>query len=234
MIITLDGPAGSGKSTTARAVADRLNHLYLDTGAMYRAVALAFLRADAKPTADAAERFLPDVRISVQHDDAGDMRVALNGDDVTRQIRTQEVGTMASQISTLRAVREKLVAEQRRIGREQDATTGGVVLDGRDTGTVVFPEADLKVFMTADLEERARRRQAQYAEEGRHVPLAAVCQEIESRDKKDRERDLAPLRKADDAVVLDTTDKGIDEQVDFVVDHVKALDTRGTSFSASD
>ena len=233
MIITLDGPAGSGKSTTARAVADRLGYLYLDTGAMYRTVALAFLRSDTPPTSEAADTLLPEIAVSVAHVD-GAMHVALNGDDVTRQIRTQAVGEMASQISTLRAVREKMVAEQRRIGHTQDKTVGGVVLDGRDTGTVVFPNADLKIFMTADLKERARRRQAQYAEEGHTVSLDAICEEIAARDRKDRERDLAPLRKADDAVVLDTTNRTIDEQVTFVVDHVKAIEERGTSFSASD
>lgn len=233
MIITLDGPAGSGKSTTARAVAKRLGYLYLDTGAMYRVVALAFLRADAAPTPEAAARLLPDLRIAVTHAD-GMMHVALNDEDVTRQIRTQEVGQMASQISTLRAVRETLVAEQRRIGREQDEAVGGVVLDGRDTGTVVFPNADLKIYMTADLEERARRRQEQYAAEGRRISLEQVCAEIEARDQKDRDRDLAPLRKAEDAIVLDTTHRDIDEQVMFVVNHVKARAEEGTSVSASD
>jgi cytidylate kinase len=169
----------------------------------------------------------------VRHAD-GSMRVALNGTDVTQEIRTQAVGTMASQISTLRAVREKLVKEQRRIGHAHDEATGGVVLDGRDTGTVVFPNADLKVFMTADLEERARRRQAQYAEKGRDVPLSEVSDEIHERDKKDQERALAPLRKADDAIVLDTTNKNIEDQVAFVVDHVKARQRQGTSVSASD
>jgi len=233
VIITLDGPAGSGKSTTARAVANHLGYLYLDTGAMYRTVALAFLRSGTPPTADGAAALLPDIRVSVAHVD-GAMHVALNGDDVTRQIRTQAVGEMASQISTLRAVREKMVAEQRRIGHKQDKTVGGVVLDGRDTGTVVFPNADLKIYMTADLEERARRRQAQYANDGRDVSLETLCEEIAARDQKDRERDLAPLRKADDAVVLDTTNRSIDEQVTFVVDHVKAITEQGTSFSASD
>ena len=233
MIITLDGPAGSGKSTTARAVAKRLGYLYLDTGAMYRVVALAFLRADAAPTPEAAARLLPDLRIAVTHAD-GMMHVALNDEDVTRQIRTQEVGQMASQISTLRAVRETLVAEQRRIGREQDEAVGGVVLDGRDTGTVVFPNADLKIYMMADLEERARRRQEQYAAEGRRISLEQVCAEIEARDQKDRDRDLAPLRKAEDAIVLDTTHRDIDEQVMFVVNHVKARAEEGTSVSASD
>ncbi|WP_022834543.1 (d)CMP kinase [Salisaeta longa] len=220
MIITIDGPAGSGKSTTARAVATRLSYVYLDTGAMYRAVALAFVEADADPTADAASRVLDDLRVDVFY--TGDtMGVRLNGRDVTDQIRTQAVGTMASQISTLQAVREKMVAEQRRLGTHHVETHGGVVLDGRDTGTVVFPEADVKIFMDADPWERARRRKKEQEAEGRSVSLEAVHKEIVARDAQDRTRDIAPLRKAEDAVVLDTTARTIEEQVDFVVAQVE-------------
>lgn len=228
MIITLDGPAGSGKSTTARAVAERLGYLYLDTGAMYRAVALAFLQENADATAEAAERILPTVTVDVHHVSDGAMRVRLNGEDVSERIRTQVVGTMASRISALQAVRQKMVREQRRIGRERNETEGGVVLDGRDTGTVVFPSADLKIYMKADPRERARRRQAQYAEEGRHVPLNEVQKEIEERDEKDKNRDIAPLRKAEDAVELDTTERSIQDQVEFVVEHARAQQGQGT------
>ncbi len=224
MIITIDGPSGSGKSTTARAVADRLGYLYLDTGAMYRAVALAFIRAGAEPTSGAATDLLPDVRIDIRYDDDA-MRVHLNGEDVTEAIRTQSVGTMASRVSQLAAVRDKLVREQRRIAAERVAAEGGVVLDGRDMGTVVFPDADVKIFMVADARVRAKRRRADYAAQGRDVSLDAVHEEIIERDRQDQTRELSPLQQADDAVELDTTDRSVDEQVDFVLNLVQSQST---------
>lgn len=228
VIITIDGPSGSGKSTTARAVAERLGYLYVDTGAMYRAVALAFLQADAPPTSEAAAELLPDLRIDIRHPEDG-MRVLLNGDDVSSSIRTQAVGTMASKVSQLAAVRDKLVREQRRIAGERETAEGGVVLDGRDMGTVVFPDADVKIYMVADVAVRARRRQADYAEQGRAVPLDEVRQEIIERDRQDRQRELSPLQKAEDAIELDTTDRTIEEQVDFVVEQVRTHQEEGTN-----
>ncbi len=220
MIIAIDGPAGSGKSTTARGVARRLGYLYLDTGAMYRAVALAFVRAEAALTTEAARALLGAVRIDVRY--AGEvMRVDLDGEDVTEHVRTQAVGRVASQVSALVPVREKMVETQRRIAREQVAQGRGVVLDGRDIGTVVFPEADLKIFMGADPRERARRRQAELSARGEAASLEAVQREIEQRDRTDRERAIAPLKKAADAVELDTTCRTIDEQVQFVINHVR-------------
>jgi cytidylate kinase len=135
---------------------------------------------------------------------------------------------MASRVSEFPSVRRKLVDLQRRIGRRQERKTGGVVLDGRDTGTVVFPEADVKIFMDADLDERARRRREEYADRGERVSMDDVREEIRERDRKDRERDVAPLRRADDAVRLDTTNRRFDEQVAFVVRRVKEQETRGT------
>lgn len=222
MIVTIDGPAGSGKSTTARAVADQLGFVYLDTGAMYRALALAFLRADAHPTPDAASDLLPSIRVDVRYT-GGEMHVELDGDDVSGAIRTADVGNMASQISALRAVREKLLGIQRRVGREQAAQHGGVVLDGRDTGTVVFPDADLKVFMVADPQERARRRFEEYHRQDESVTFEEVLFEIEARDEADRSRDIAPLRRAEDAVELDTTSRTIEQQVNAVVEHIEAV-----------
>lgn len=213
MIIAIDGPAGSGKSSTARAVARELGLLYLDTGAMYRAVALAFLRAGRRATPEAAADLLAGVHIGIAYVD-GDMRVFLNDEDVSAAIRQPEVGQMASRVSTLRAVRDKLVAEQRRIGRGHPE---GVVLDGRDIGTVVFPDADLKIFMVADPDVRARRRLQDLRAQGHEATFEDVLREIEGRDRQDRERDLAPLRRADDAVTLDTTGRRFDEQVQFVV-----------------
>jgi len=228
VIITIDGPAGSGKSTTARRSAARLGYVYLDTGAMYRAVALGFLRADRPPASEHAQKVLADLALDVQYE-GDDMRVFLADEDVTRKIRTSEVGTAASEVSSIRAVRERLVREQRRIGFEQEERQGGVVLDGRDTGTVVFPDADVKIFMVADVAERARRRQQEYAENGKDVPFETVRREIEERDQRDRNRDIAPLRRADDAITLDTTDRTVEEQVGFVVDRVKDARSPGTS-----
>jgi cytidylate kinase len=227
VIVTIDGPAGSGKSTTARRAAEALDYVYLDTGAMYRTVALGFLRADAAPTPDGAAAVLPSLRVNVRYD-GPQMRVFLGEEEVTAQIRSPEVGQTVSDVSALAPVREHMVEEQQRIGRAQDEIHGGVVLDGRDTGTVVFPEADLKIFMVADLDERARRRQQEYAESGDERSLDEVRAEIAQRDRQDRHRDLAPLRRAADAVELDTTDCTIAEQVAFVVDHVKAHSEWGT------
>lgn len=227
MIVTIDGPAGSGKSTTARRAAFRLGYVYLDTGAMYRAVALAFLRAGAEATSEGATAVLPSTDIDVRYEADG-MHVFLNGQDVTDDLRTAEVGGIVSQISTLAPVRTHMVDEQRRIGHEKAEAHGGVVLDGRDTGTVVFPDADVKIFMVADLDERARRRKQEYEEAGQQISLEEVRAEIEERDRRDRNRDIAPLRRAEDAILLDTTDRTIAEQVAFVVDHVKARFPQGT------
>jgi len=227
VIVTIDGPAGSGKSTTAQRVANQLDYVYLDTGAMYRAVALGFLRDGAPTTPEGAERVLPTLDVDVQYR-ADTMRVFLGEEEVTDQIRTAEVGSVVSDISTLASVREYMVEQQRRIGRDQAEEHGGVVLDGRDTGTVVFPDADLKIFMVADLDERARRRQQEYEAAGEDISFEEVRAEIEERDHQDRNRGIAPLRRAEDAVLLDTTDRTIAEQVAFVVDRVKAHPSWGT------
>ena len=224
MIVAIDGPASSGKSTTARAVAERAGLLYLDTGAMYRAVALAFLRAGREATPEAAEEVLDGLNVGVAHDEAegnGAMRVMLDGEDVTGQIRQPQVTRKASEVSTLRAVRKKLVEEQRRVAAEHEAAGGGVVLDGRDIGTVVFPEADVKIFLVADAQVRAERRHAELKEQGEAPPLEDVLASIRRRDAQDRARAASPLKKADDAVEFDTTARSIEEQVEFVLQHVR-------------
>ena len=198
-------------------MAERLGYLYLDTGAMYRAVALAFLRAGAAPTSEAAEALLPDVRLDVRHREGGAMRVVLGGEDVTPAIRTQEVGTMASRVSALPEVRRRLVEEQRRIAREEVEKGGGAVLDGRDIGTVVFPDADVKVFMVADPDVRARRRLKELEARGEAATFEDVRDEIRRRDAQDEARAHAPLRAADDALRLDSTRSSIDEQVGVVL-----------------
>lgn len=227
MIITIDGPASSGKSTTARAVAERMGYLYLDTGAMYRAVALAFLREECAPTPEAARALLPDVTVDVSHEE-GAMHVHLNGEEVTAAVRTQAVGEMASRVSALRPVRAKMVDEQRRIAEEREAAEGGLVVDGRDMGTVVFPDAPVKIYMVADARVRARRRHQDYARQDVDISFEEVLREIEERDRKDRTRDIAPLRRADDAIELDTTDRSVEEQVEFVVERVRTCQKQGT------
>ena len=227
MIVTIDGPAGSGKSTTAQRAAAQLGYVYLDTGAMYRAVGLGFLRADAPATPEGADRVLPTLDVDVSYQ-ADAMQVLLGDERVTNQIRSAEVGAVVSDISTLVSVRDYMVEEQRRIGHEQAEEHGGVVLDGRDTGTVVFPEAAVKVYMVADLDERARRRQQEYEAAGEDVSFEEVRAEIQERDHQDQNRDIAPLHRAEDALVLDTTDRTIAEQVAFVVDRVKAHPAWGT------
>ncbi|GIV62322.1 MAG: cytidylate kinase [Rhodothermaceae bacterium] len=225
MVITIDGPAGSGKSTTARLLADRLGYLYLDTGAMYRAVALAVLRAGVRPTEEEVAPLLQRLRLVVRHEADG-MHVLLDGEDVTPAIRTSEVGALASEISRLAPVRQKLVAVQREAARRALQAGGGVVLEGRDTGTVVFPGADLKVFMVAEPQERARRRREELRRRGEERTLDEVLAEIEQRDRQDRERALAPLRKAPDAFELDTTGLTIEEQVDLILAEVRERQRR--------
>ncbi|WP_457653503.1 (d)CMP kinase [Rhodocaloribacter sp.] len=220
MIIAIDGPSGSGKSTTARKLAERLGYLYLDTGAMYRAIALAFLRSGWEPTPENARKLLARMRLDVMHRNGG-MRVFLDGEDVSDRIRTPEVSAMASRVSALEPVRKKMVEAQRRIARDFTAKGGGVVVEGRDIGTVVFPDADVKVFMVADPLERARRRQVELKARGREVDLDTVLAELEQRDRQDAERALAPLRKAEDAIELDTTSLTPDEQVAFIFNKVR-------------
>ena len=226
VIVAIDGPAGSGKSTTARRVAERMGWLYLDTGAMYRAAGLAFLREGAPFTAEAAARLLQGTTVDLTPADgpASGLRVLLDGHDVTDAIRTPEASRAASRAATLGPVRDRLVEAQRRIARREADAGRGVVLEGRDIGTVVFPDADVKFFLTADLAARARRRHAELAE--RHGPeapaLGAVSDDLDERDRRDAGRALAPLRPAADAVVLDTTDLSIAEQVERVLDAIRA------------
>lgn len=220
MIVTIDGPAGSGKSTTARAVAARLNYMYLDTGAMYRAVALAFLAVKAPVTPEGARQVLEGLALELRYDEDGELAVLLGGQDVSAEIRTEEVSAMSSRVSALGRVRERMVDEQRRIALERNRQQG-VVLEGRDTGTMVFPEADVKVYLVADVRVRARRRVAQLVERGEAVTYEQVLSDLEARDAQDREREISPLRKATDAVELDTTELSFEEQVAFIVDLVE-------------
>ncbi len=221
MIVAIDGPAGSGKSTTARRVADAVGWLYLDTGAMYRTVALAFLDRGVPFTEDAAAGLLAALDLDLRMGTDG-LATYLDGEDVTERIRTPGASEAASRASALPAVRRRLVAEQRRMAAEQTAAGLGVVMEGRDIGTVVFPDADVKVYMVANPAERAERRHRELVEQGATVSLDAVAEDIAERDARDATREVSPLRQAEDAVVLDTTGLGIDEQVGRVVALVRA------------
>ncbi len=222
MIIAIDGPAGSGKSTTARGVASALGYAYLDTGAMYRAAALAIHRKDSRATDEAALDVLKDSSIDVAFSD-GSMSIFLDGENVTADIRTPEIGVVASQVGTLPALRRRLVEQQRMLIDSLHQANAGVVVEGRDIGTVVAPDADLKFFMIASIEERARRRVDQLHASGEEVALADVIEEIRRRDDRDRNRDASPLLQADDAIVVDTTSISMQEQIDFIVKHVTEL-----------
>lgn len=224
LVIAVDGPAGAGKSTVARRVAAALNYLYIDTGAMYRAIALAVLEEGVGPDDGAAvERLARGLDVELVPSAAGN-RVLLEGRDVTERIRAPEVSAAVSQVAALPGVRRRMVQLQRRL-----AAGGGVVMDGRDIGTVVFPDADVKVFLTASAEERARRRWLELRAAGHAPSLDDIRVNIESRDRLDSTRDVAPLRKAEDAVEIDTTDKTVDEVVDQVLELVrKELDSCST------
>lgn len=225
MIIALDGPAASGKSTTARLVAKRLGFRYLDTGAMYRALALAAQRRGLSDEAFAA--VLPPVRLDLGYDADGNQTVALDGEDVTGVIRTREMGLAASAISRHAPVRDYLVRMQQALGRQYSADAGGAVLDGRDIGTVVFPDAALKVFVIADARTRAERRLAELEARGevypdREAALDVLEAELVERDRADAARAAGPLRAASDAILLDTTELSPEEQVEIVVQHAEA------------
>ena len=215
-MIAIDGPAASGKSTTARLVAERLGYLHVDTGAMYRAVALKVLQQGVDPAdARAVELIVDSTQVTLKRTE-GQLRTFLDGVDVTEKIRGREVAKAASSVSVLTKVRDAMVNQQRRLGRE-----GGIVLEGRDIGTVVFPDAELKVFLTASLEERARRRQRDLHELGLDVDLKSLIEEIAERYRKDATRDASPLMKAPDAIEIDTSRLTIEEQVDLVVERAK-------------
>jgi CMP/dCMP kinase len=209
LVIAIDGPVGSGKSTAARRVAALLGYTYIDTGAMYRAVALKALRRKLPITADAngANETLValarDTRIDLRansSEDSGTQRVFLDGEDVTAAIRTPEVSQAASKIAVIMGVRHVLVAEQRRAG-----ASGGVVMEGRDIGSVVFPDAGLKIFLTASDEVRARRRWLEHQQKGDKIDLARTLDEIRERDKRDASREHSPLVRAEGAVYVDST-----------------------------
>ena len=211
-VIAIDGPAGAGKGTVARRLAARLGYRLLDTGAMYRALAWSVARAGlAADETPALRRHVERVQIDLEGD-----RVVVDGRDVTDDIRTQEIANLTSRLSMLAIVRDKLTPLQRRL-----ASTGGVVLEGRDTGTVVCPEAEVKFYLDASLDERARRRQAELRARGIELEPEAARREIAARDAQDSSRALAPLRPAPDAIHVDTTGLGVDQVVTALAEVVE-------------
>lgn len=206
--IAVDGPAGAGKSTISRAAAKALGFIYVDTGALYRTVALQVLRNYLTfDKVEAITKLLDETDISLKYEN-GQQHVILNGDDVSDFIRTPEVSMGASRVSAIPAVREFLFELQKKIARENNC-----VMDGRDIGTVVLPNAELKVFLTASAEERARRRCKELLEKGEDVSFEEVLSDIEQRDYNDSHRDIAPLKQAEDAVLLDTSDLNLEESI---------------------
>jgi cytidylate kinase len=224
LIIAIDGPVGSGKSTVARRVAQLLEYIYVDTGAMYRAIALkANRRGISLAASDDLVTLAGDTRIDLRAQD-GTQQVLLDGEDVTSAIRSSEISQAASKVATVSGVRHVLVTEQRRAGHKC-----GVVMEGRDIGTVVFPDAELKIFLTASPEVRAERRWREHQQKGDAIDLACTREEIHQRDKRDRERTASPLVQAADAVLLDSSAMDPEEVARLIV----ALANRQASPPAS-
>lgn len=216
--IAIDGPAGAGKSTVARAAAKELNFLYVDTGAIYRTVALAVDRLGIDPgEGEAVARALPVLKIRMDHGPSGEQRMFLGEEDVSKAIRENRVSALASKVSALPQVRAFLLDFQRQLARENN-----VIMDGRDIGTVVLPRAEVKVFLTAAPEARARRRLLELELRGQQADYETILKEIVQRDKQDRERAAAPLKQAEDAVLLDTTQLNLEQSVEALLKIVRA------------
>ena len=217
--IAIDGPAGAGKSSIAKALSKKLGFIYIDTGAMYRAVALFFLENGIKDSSDnEIDKLLDELDINIKYTD-GEQRVFLNNVDVSDKLRQEEIGKLASRFSAVKSVREKLVALQRKLAKKEN-----VIMDGRDIGTVVLPNADLKIYLSAGSKVRAKRRYLELIEKGfdkTALDEKAIENEIIKRDEADMNREISPLKKAEDAYYMDTSDMTFDEVVSKILDMVE-------------
>jgi len=213
VVVAIDGPAGAGKSTASKRVAERLGYTLVDTGAMYRSVALVAIERGANLDVEAqVAEIAESIDLDLESKPSGAVRVYVDGRDVSELIRDPQISSAASRVSRHPSVRDALVEQQRRLG-----AAGGVVLEGRDIGTVVFPDAEVKVFLTASPEERARRRVAELVAKGHDVDYEETLDQIRERDQLDESREVAPLKPAADAIRLDSTDLGLDEVVERIV-----------------
>ena len=202
--VAIDGPAGAGKSTIAKLISKQMGYIYVDTGAMYRAMAVYFNQNNIDPADEAAINAAVDnVKITIEYKD-GEQQAILNGENVTSLLRTEATGNMASKTSKYKAVRSKLAAAE------------NVVMDGRDIGTTVLPDANVKIYLTASSDARARRRYDELKAKGEECDLQKIKEDIEQRDYQDMHRDISPLKQADDAVLVDSSDMGIDEVVEAI------------------
>ena len=215
LVVAIDGPAGAGKSTVAQIVAKKLGFTYIDTGAMYRAVAWKTLQQKKEVTDELIVEVVKDIKVRLQYAD-GATKVFVDDYEVTGEIRTPEINAIVSQVAALGPVREKMVAQQREM-----AENDSVLMDGRDIATNVLPNADVKIFLTASIEERARRRFKEMQEKGFSVEFEKLKADIAARDKADSEREISPLVQAEDAELLDTSDMSIDEVVQAILDRCK-------------
>jgi cytidylate kinase len=218
LIIAIDGPSGAGKSTLAKRLAKELGFIYLDTGAMYRALALKVLREGVDLADDTRLAELVTSTDIDLKEYGGRLEILLDGCDVAGEIRTPEVSQMASRVSAVKIVRERMLDLQRAMGRR-----GSVVAEGRDIGTVIFPEAEVKIFLVASARERARRRYEELRATGRAVDFDATLHEMEERDKRDSERDLAPLRQADDAMLIDSSSTGAEAVAAMALSKIRTV-----------
>lgn len=210
--VAIDGPAGAGKSTIAKLVAKKLGFIYVDTGAMYRGLAIHFLKKGIGPEeTERIAKACKDADVTIGYED-GAQQVYLNGENITGQLREEEVGNMASRSSAVPQVREKLLELQRTLAKKQN-----VIMDGRDIGTCVLPDADVKIFLTASVQTRAMRRYEELQAKGIDCNLEEIAKDIQERDRRDSTREIAPLKQAEDAVLVDSSDMTIDEVVDRIL-----------------
>ena len=230
--VAIDGPSGAGKSTLARAAAEALHILYVDTGAIYRTIGVYMYRHDIAPTdAPAVIAALPEITVALRYDEEGLQRMYLNGEDVTKEIRLPMISKYASDVSAIPEVRAFLMELQRSLAREHS-----VIMDGRDIGTVVLPDAEVKVFLCADVETRARRRFLELEQRGTPKPFDEVLRDMEQRDYNDTHRAAAPLRPADDAIMIDNTDMDFAASLELLLDVIRGgvagAAPAGAAFSA--